>query len=257
MREPITAELLELGLQSLKELAREPVSVIGEGNSGKPSGLYILQSLNALKSGAKGQELPKRLDRLDLNKSQNKLRSNWRERLSGVKSVKTADTVTAKYRLSRREFPVETAGRLDLESETLWLRSGPEMEESFFDVIADLIFEQPQQYLGSMLQRAYKMELRERNPRLMPEEGGSQDEPNIDEPEYSGDFEVGWEKWTPKSDKLERRRCQDEEGPARKVYQGIPAGSSEAGIGRESVIARGRASVVLSAIDVGVLGEAI
>ena len=49
----------------------------------------------------------------DLNKSQNKLRSNWRERLSGVKSVKTADTVTAKYRLSRREFPVETAGRLD------------------------------------------------------------------------------------------------------------------------------------------------
>ena len=188
VREPITAELLELGLQSLKELAREPVSVIGEGNSGKPSGLYILQSLNALKSGAKGQELPKRLDRLDLNKSQNKLRSNWRERLSGVKSVKTADTVTAKYRLSRREFPVETAGRLDRESETLWLRSGPEMEESFFDVIADLIFEQPQQYLGSVLQRAYKMELRERNPRLMPEEGGSQDEPNIDEPEYSGDL---------------------------------------------------------------------
>ena len=46
-------------------------------------------------------------------------------------------------------------------------------------------------------------------------------------------------------------------GPARKVYQGIPAGSSEAGIGRESVIARGRASVVLTAIDVGVLGEAI
>ena len=69
--------------------------------------------------------------------------------------------------------------------------------------------------------------------------------------------EVGWEKWTPKSDKLERRRCQDEEGPPRKVYQGIPAGSSEAGIGRESVIARGRASVVLTAIDVGVLGEAI
>ena len=29
--------------------------------------------------------------------------------------------------------------------------------------------------------------------------------------------EVGWEKWTPKSDKLERRRCQDEEGPGRKV----------------------------------------
>ena len=188
VREPITAELQGLGLQSLKELAREPVSVIGEGNSGEPSGLYILQALDALKSGAKGQELPKRLDRLDLNKSQNKLRSNWRERLSGVKSVKTADTVTAKYRLSRREFPVETPGRLDRESETLWLRSGPDMEESFFDVIADLIFEQPQQYLGTVLQRAYKMELRERNPRLMPEEDRPQDEPNMDEPEHSGDL---------------------------------------------------------------------
>ena len=74
---------------------------------------------------------------------------------------------------------------------------------------------------------------------------------------HLSEVEVGWEKWTPKSDKLERRRCQDEEGPARKVYQGIPAGSSEAGIGRESVIARGRASVVLTAIDVGVLGEAM
>ena len=39
------------------------------------------------------------------------------------------------------------------------------------------------------------------------------------------------------------------------IHEGIPAGSSEAGIGRESVIARGRASVVLTAIDVGVLGE--
>ena len=60
------------------------------------------------------------------------------------------------------------------------------MEESFFDVIADLIFEQPQQYLGSVLQRAYKMELRVRSPRLMPEEDGSGDEPDIDEPEHSG-----------------------------------------------------------------------
>ena len=109
-----------------------------------------------------------------------------RERLSVIKSVKTADTVTAKYRLARREFPVETAGRLDRESETIWLRSGPDVEESFFDVVADLIFEQPQQYLGSVLQRAYKMELRERNPRLIPEEDGPEDDPDIDEPENSG-----------------------------------------------------------------------
>ena len=187
VREPITSELLGLGLQSLKELAREPVSVIGEGNTGE-SPLYFFQALDALKSGARGLQLPKRLDRLGINKSQNKLRSNWSERLFVIKFVKMADTVTAKYRLARREFPVETAGRLDRESETIWLRSGPDIEESFFDVIADLIFEQPQQYLGSALQRAYKMELRERNPRLMPEEDEPQDEPEIDVPDNSGDL---------------------------------------------------------------------
>ncbi len=185
VREPITSELLGLGLRSLKELAREPYSVIGEGDTGEPPS-YFLQALDALKSGTMGLQLPKRLDRLGVNKSQDKLRSNMRERLSVIKSVKTADTVTAKYRLARREFPVETAGRLDRESQTIWLRSGPDVEESFFDVIADLIFEQPQQYLGSVLQRAYKMELRERNPKLIPEVDGPEDEPEIDEPENSG-----------------------------------------------------------------------
>ena len=62
VREPITSELMGLGLQSLKELAREPVSVTGEGNTGEPP-LYFLQALDALKSGARGLQLPKRLDR--------------------------------------------------------------------------------------------------------------------------------------------------------------------------------------------------
>ena len=185
VREPITSELLGLGLQSLKELAREPVSVSGEGDI-REVPLSFLQALDALKSGTIGQQLPKRLDRLGINKRQNKLRSNMRERLSLVKSVKSAENVTAKYRLNRREFPVETAGRLDRESGTIWLRSGSDMEESFFDVIADLIFEQPQQFLGPVLQRAYKMELRESNPRLIPEDDEPQDEPDNAEPENSG-----------------------------------------------------------------------
>ncbi len=67
--------------------------------------------------------------------------------------------------------------------------------------------------------------------------------------------EVGWGKWTPKSDKIDRRRCQHEEGPARKVHEGVLPGSSEAGNGREAVHARGRATVVLAAIDIGVLGK--
>ena len=68
-------------------------------------------------------------------------------------------------------------------------------------------------------------------------------------------FEIGWEKRTPKSDKIERRRCQYERCPSRKIYEGIPPGSSEAGNGREAIIAGGSPPVVPGAIDVRVLGE--
>ena len=96
------------------------------------------------------------------------------------------------------------------------------------------------------------------HPRALPSDEGLRDTPAVDSLILASPLsEVGWEKWTPKSDKLERRRCQYERCPSRKIHEGIPPGSSEAGNGRESVIARGRASVVLTAIDVGVLGEAI
>jgi hypothetical protein len=34
-------------------------------------------------------------------------------------------------------------------------------------------------------------------------------------------FDIRWKKWTPKSDKIERRRCQDERDSARKVHEGV------------------------------------
>ena len=43
--------------------------------------------------------------------------------------------------------------------------------------------------------------------------------------------------------------------PSRKIHEGIPPGSSEAGNGREAIIARGSPPVVPGAIDVRVLGE--
>ena len=49
--------------------------------------------------------------------------------------------------------------------------------------------------------------------------------------------EVGWEKWTPKSGKIDRWRCQLERDSARKVHQEIPGGSGETGNGREDILA--------------------
>ena len=49
--------------------------------------------------------------------------------------------------------------------------------------------------------------------------------------------EVRWKKWTLKSDRIERRRCQDERYSARKVDEGVSWGSSEDGVRRRHVIA--------------------
>ena len=187
--EPITAVLLQLGMQSLKQLAKEPISVTGEGNEEETPEFHFMQVIDALKSGARGNQLRKRLDRLDLNQNQNKLRTNWRDRLSGIKSVDTAEAVSANYQLFRRQFSIETNAALDRDTGILWLKSAPDQEEGFFDVIADLIFEQSQQYLGPVLQRAYKMELKERNPNLSLElewqEEGENDQADTKQPEGS------------------------------------------------------------------------
>ena len=70
-------------------------------------------------------------------------------------------------------------------------------------------------------------------------------------------FEVGWEKRTPKSGKIERRRCQNERDSTRKVHEGVSRGSGENGNGREAIVTGGSPSAVLAAIDVSDLGEGI
>ena len=69
--------------------------------------------------------------------------------------------------------------------------------------------------------------------------------------------EVGWEKWTPKSGKIDRWRCQLERDSARKVHQGIPGGSGETGNGREAILAGSSSPVVPGAVNVRVLGEGL
>ena len=50
-------------------------------------------------------------------------------------------------------------------------------------------------------------------------------------------IEVGWNKWTPKSDRIKRRRCQIERDSTRKVHEGVSRGSGEAGNRGEAVAA--------------------
>ena len=106
----------------------------------------------------------KRLAKLGLDTPQNGLRSNWRERLSSIQRVEVADSVTATYGLGTNRYSIAVDGELDKPSGTLWLTSDPDLQASFFDVIAPYIFEHPPKYYGLVLDRAYQMDMQEHYP---------------------------------------------------------------------------------------------
>ena len=162
--QPITAHLRDLQIRTLSDFAGEPAQVFGQGGSKPFPGLDFSRILASLLSGVKGRQLRKRLAKLGLDGPQNGLRSNWRERLSKIQRVQVADTVSASYKLGRNKFSIAVDAELDKASGILWLRSDSDLQASFFDVIADYIFEHPQRYYGSVLDRAYKMDMRERYP---------------------------------------------------------------------------------------------
>ena len=164
VRQPITAHLRDIKVRTLGELAGEPTHVFGQGGDKPTSDLDLSRILTSLISGAMGRQLRKRLAKLGLDTPQNGLRSNWRDRLSNIQRVRVADSVTASYKLGRKSFSIAVDGELDKSSGTLWLTSDSDLQASFFDVIAPYIFEHPPKYYGSVLDRAYKMDMKEHYP---------------------------------------------------------------------------------------------
>ena len=164
VREPVTARLREFGLRTLSDYAGEPIEAIGSGKDKPIRNLDFRRILDSLRSGLKGRQLQKRLAKLDLDAPESALRSNWRQRLLSVQNIRTADSVTAIYKLGRYRFPVSVDGKLDKESGTLWIRADSDLRAIFFDVIASQVFEHPKKYYGSVLDLAYRMDMRERYP---------------------------------------------------------------------------------------------
>ena len=174
--EPILSHLRNFGLRTLSDYAGEPVQVFGQGESRPASGFDCRSILDSLLSGLIGRQLRKRLATLGLDSAENTLRSNWRQHLSSIQSARTAESVIAKYQVGRRTYSIPVDGEFDRSSGTLWLRSDCDDTASFFDVIADRIFEQPQKYYGPVLDRAYRMDLKERHPTDFPGEIESSEE---------------------------------------------------------------------------------
>ena len=161
VREPATTRLREFGLRTLRERAGEPIEVLGTGREKPTQYVDFRRILDSLQSGLKGRQLQKRLSKLDLDAP---LRSNWRQHLSSIQDIRTADSIAAIYRLGRYKYSIQVAGELDKESGTLWIRSDSDLQEVFFEVVAGLTFERPKKYYGSVLGRAYRLEMREGDP---------------------------------------------------------------------------------------------
>ena len=177
---PATARLREFRLRTLSDYAREPIKAVGTGNDKYIRDFDFKHILDSLQSGLKGRQLQKRLAKLDLDTPDTALRSNWRERLSSVQNIRTAESVTAIYKVGRYRFPVPVDGKLDKESGTLWIRSDSDLRAVFFDAIAGHVFERPKKYYGSVLDLAYKMDMRERYPVDYVNDEPSQDDVETD-----------------------------------------------------------------------------
>ena len=180
---PITTHLRDIEVRSLAELAGEPTQVFGQGGGQPTCDLDLSRILTSLISGAMGKQLRKRLAKLGLDTPQNGLRNNWRDRLSNIWRVRVADSVTASYKLGRKSFSIAVDGELDKSSGTLWLTSESDLQASFFDVIAPYIFDHPPKYYGSVLDRAYKMDMKEHYP--------LEYAADVESPEDDDDLDVG------------------------------------------------------------------
>ena len=178
VREPATTRLREFGLRTLSDYAGEPVKVLGTGRDRPTRDFDFRRILDSLQFGLKGRQLQKRLAKLDLDTP---LRSNWREHLSRIQDMRTADSIAAIYKLGRSRFSIQVVGELDKGSGTLWIRSDSDLQEIFFEVIAGLAFEQPKKYYGSVLKRAYRMDMRERDPLKDADEEPSQEDAGDEE----------------------------------------------------------------------------
>ena len=117
--EPISARLRELGIRSLREAIKEPISVAGNGDvvSASPETLDVLHKL---RSSPFRRMFRKQLDALGVESDL--LRRDWWDRLSRVKEVRCADKVEACYRFRGKRYPLEIDAGFDPVSGIFWTK---------------------------------------------------------------------------------------------------------------------------------------
>ena len=142
VKEPIAGPLRDLGVRSLREALKEPVKVIGAGNTDGVHEDYI-DGLLALRSSAFRRTFLKRLNALDVESRL--VRRDWQDRLSWIKKIRFAEKVEARHRFRGRAYSLYVSAGLDRDSGTFWIRQGQEIgSSSIYESIAQQLVFKPE-----------------------------------------------------------------------------------------------------------------
>ena len=138
--EPITEQLAELGVRSLRAILKEPVHVSGSGNV-EDAGDVIIEKVKRFQSRAFQRTFYKRLGELDIEKDV--VRNHWFDRVRQINRISVADRVEARYRFRRKSYSMETEAGFDPEQKTLWVERGNRdagERELYRAIAAQLVF---------------------------------------------------------------------------------------------------------------------
>lgn len=152
VREPISEQLAELGVQPLRATLQEPVHVSGSGNV-ENAGDAIVEKVKQFQSRAFRETFYKRLGELDIEKDF--VRHRWSDRVRQIDKITIADRIEARYRFRGKSYPVEAEAGFDPEQKTLWVKRGNRgagERELYRAIAAQLVFkpDAPRIFLRSL-----------------------------------------------------------------------------------------------------------
>ena len=119
LKEPVSEQLRDLGVKSLRERLQEPEVVTGTGGI-TPAPEDILASFQTLKSAAFKNTFHKRINELGIESAL--VRHDWHNRTCRVKAIRFADLVEAHYRFRRKHYTLAVDAGFDPTSGTFWMR---------------------------------------------------------------------------------------------------------------------------------------
>ena len=159
VREPITEQLRELGVRSLREALKEPERVFGVGNM-LPAPDSMIGKLQELTNTKLRETFEKRL--VEMGVESYLLRRDWHACLRRIKELQIADEVQASYRFRGKNYRIGVDGGFDPESGVFWIRNdgGDDFRKLYEEIAKRLIFKSAAKPMHHfVLERAVALEI--------------------------------------------------------------------------------------------------